>query len=96
MAEDNKERILEFLKNESNREKHFSMLGLKEAFNKKKLKALKKIPSFERWSRWRENRGKSRRDYEAMVSERISKIGDIRKFLKRWVKNFTEGNITVF
>lgn len=53
-----------------------------EAFNKKKLRALKKIPSFDRWSRWRENRGKSRRDYEAMVSERVTKIGDIRRFIK--------------
>lgn len=50
------------------------------AFAKKKAKALRKIPTFESWSR--RNPGSTIQDYKHWRSDRIDRINDFEKFLQ--------------
>lgn len=54
----------------------------KEALSKKKLKALRKIPSYDKWARRRSNRGKKRSEYEEWLSDRMRHYDDLERFLK--------------
>lgn len=54
----------------------------KEALSKKKLKALRKFPSYDKWARRRSNRGKKRSEYEEWLSDRMRHLNDLERFLK--------------